>query len=427
MGSTSSKLSTPEQQEARRQQQLLETLGVLLPPSFGITNDPPSAITMRRPSPSLIYSLETNSTCYRILHQHLNSGLWVSASTASQASVLAAFYVEGDTNQGMLSASQSFPENKGKASIRAYTSEPSLAYGVYSPTPYLNLVANAEATGMGWLGANVSIDNPTKWFDDKKVPQQNEYYRNNPFVDENKDTDTSNTTVENLQFGASVKLQQASTTNRPSSSKVFAESVLGYASLDVAGCKVAMEAKVPLESYYDPQVSYYACANLNTDEGPPLILTMQQSPSHTSMNLSQVLTFDRIVVNALETRCPRIRNTLGWAVEMKKTQDSQATLSAGVAWQINRGLGIKVVANSEKGITGAILLKRWKQPRVLCSLLAGTKGNPGQDIQLGIGLELETGPHQQDYYNEMEEQRVDDSVPATKATLPEIGVTVINK
>jgi hypothetical protein len=86
---------------------------------------------------------------------------------------------------------------------------------------------------------------------------------------------------------------------------------------------------------------------------------------------------------------------------------------------MNRGIGIKVVAKNNGGVTAALLLKRWKQPRVLCSLLAGTSG-PGKDIQLGISLELETGPSPlQDFYNDTEERRVDDEVPVTKATIPD--------
>jgi len=429
MGTTA---STPLQMEEKRQRELMERLGVLIPPSFGVADIteglviPPSAISMLRPSPSYLYSLETHSACYRLLHEHMTSGLWVAASTPSQASVLAAFYVKGNENEGMLSASQNF--GNGTASIRAYTSEASLVSGDYSLTPFINVVGNVDAAkGMAWIGCHV---NPTEWWRMRAAKQQKQqsqqYYRNNPFADEQTTTET-NTAIQNFQIGTSVikLLQQAFTTKTTfTSPSVQVDSILGYASTEIAGCTVAMETTVPLETL-DPQVSYYFSANLNTSQGPPLIVCMQNSSTRSVMNLSQILTLDRIVVNVLETKCPRIRNTFGWAVQMEKKSGGEATsLAAGLAWQINRSVGVKVVAKNNSGVTGALLLKRWKQPRVLCTLLAGTVV-PGKDIQLGIGLELETGPSRfQDYYNDKKERRVvDDDVPVTKAILPDIEVT----
>ena len=416
MGSSS---STPLQEEEKRQRELMERIGVLIPPSFGVGTEglPPSAIGLRQPSPSLIYSLEQDSICYRLLHEHLTPGLWVSASTPSHASVLASFYVKNDSNQGMLSASQQFAKNNsGSASIRAYTSQEALIYGEYSPTSYMNLSGNVDATGKAWLGCNV---NPTDWwrahFTKPKNTQQ--YYRNDPFANEENTSSQTSSTVQNVQFGTFVKMQQAS---KGSKSPVQVDSVLGHASLQLSDCTVAMETKVPLETL-EPQVSYHISANLNAQGGPPLIVSMLKTPTRSSMNLSQVATFDRLVVNALEVRCPKIRNSFGWAVQMEKQHDKEhAQLMAGLAWQINRGIGVKVVANNNSGVTAALLLKRWKQPRVLCSLLAGTSG-PGKDVQLGISLELETGPSSplQDYYNDTEERRVDDEVPVTKATIPD--------
>lgn len=68
-------------------------------------------------------------------------------------SVLAAFYVSGDSNEGMLSASQQF--QSGRADIRAYTSEASLVSGEYLLVPYCSLVGNVNAKGSAWLGCDV--------------------------------------------------------------------------------------------------------------------------------------------------------------------------------------------------------------------------------------------------------------------------------
>jgi hypothetical protein len=143
--------------------------------------------------------------------------------------------------------------------------------------------------------------NPIEWLRvraEKKLAQL--YYRNDPFADEQATNENENA-IQDFQVGTFVQVQ-APTSSRKS--EISVDSVLGYASMQVSGCTVAMEAKVPLQTF-DPQVNYHVSADLNPD-GPPLLVSMQNSPSRSSMNLSQVLTFDRIVLNEPEIQCPRI-------------------------------------------------------------------------------------------------------------------------
>lgn len=410
MGSTA---STPLSTQEKVRKQQLERMGVLIPPSFGVCTEalPPSSA--RTPSQSYLESLEKDLLCYRILHDHMTSGLWVSATTPSQASVLASFAMPD--GRGMLSACQKW--NHGQADIFTYTFAPAIASAHYTLVPGWNFYGSVSASGLGWLGC---YSLPLEWLKRQPSSQATTYYRNNPFVDEEQKASRS---IQKIQIGSSLQVQSPCKVTKLSD--IAVQDFRGYASIDVAGCTVAMEATVPLNTL-DPQVAYHISCDLSTDEqgAPPIIVSMQSSPTRSSMNLSQVLTFDRYVLNVFETRCPRVRNTLGWAVQMEKENGRDTQLTAGLAWQLNRAVCVKMVVNpTDGGVTGAVLLKRWRQPRVLCSLLAGIAA-PGKKPSFGFGLELETGPqqHGQDYYRDKEERRghVEEEAPATKVTLPNV-------
>lgn len=408
--------SLSAEEKARRQQ--LERMGVLIPPSFGVGNDalPPSAVAVRGPTPSYLKALERDLLCCRILNEHMSSGLWVSAATPAQASVLALFAVtevgSAAAGTGMLSASQKF--SQGHADIRAYTTGSAFTHAKYSPLPGAGVHGVVNASGGGWIGGQVS---PLSWWRRRKAKQTQTYYRNNPFIEEEEKAMASNT-VQALDLGSSLQFQSPS--NVPDLLYITVTEVTAYVSMDVISkCTIAVEATVPIKSL-EPQFAYHVSCDLNSEDGPPLVISMQSSPARSSISLSQVLTFDRHVLNAFETRCPKIRNTLAWAVQMEKEKRGEAQLMAGLAWQINRAVAVKMLANpSNGGITAGLLLKRWRQPRVLCSLLVGI--GQGQKPKLGLGLELETGPQQsQDYYNDKQGGfgHVEEGAPETRPTLP---------
>lgn len=136
---------------------------------------------------------------------------------------------------------------------------------------------------------------------------------------------------------------------------------------------------------------------------PPLWLTMRRSctrgaaaPTYT-VNLAQVVTFDRPVWNLLEDRAPSVRNHLGWAVQMER--DAEAGTSrwkAGASVQLNRNVAAKAVLeedgcrNSRPFLRYALVVRRWGQPRMTLSVVNGVDLTTDRRHSLvGFGLELE--------------------------------------
>jgi hypothetical protein len=178
-----------------------------------------------------------------------------------------------------------------------------------------------------------------------------------------------------------------------------------------------------------------------------------------SLSVSQVLHLDRYQVNPLEDRAPKIRNTLGWTIRLERVAAaapcsgqflshdeacSATTVAAttttrfavGGAWQINRAVAVKAVANPD-AFTAALILRRWKEPRVTCSLLfrnqmnqdgSGSSSSASSAWRprfVGVGLQVETGDqlyHGGGYHYADQRKRPfgasGASSPETKATLP---------
>ena len=201
--------------------------------------------------------------------------------------------------------------------------------------------------------------------------------------------------------------------------------------------------KSVVSSTCKPQMSGYVSFDLNqvgggvgeynpysqdeVQQGPPIMVTLHQLKgdrnSEAAATISQTFTFDRYVTNPLEQRCPKIRNTVSWAVRLKRSVSSrdgygplsgstgvanansgngtnaaaETSLTAGVSYQMNRGLCYKVNADSTGGMTVAIMLKRWAHPRITASALVGTGPVGGTKTSSGIGfkglcLQIESGP-----------------------------------
>ena len=172
--------------------------------------------------------------------------------------------------------------------------------------------------------------------------------------------------------------------------------------------------------------------------GPPVQVTLQKTKDYTSLSLSQVFAFDRFQFNPMEYRANHVRNTVGWTVHMEKqstlggpmtTRTTTATaaqaeasttalgqpktmdttppatttttaaattdtthVAVGAAWQVNRAVALKaVVRPQESQIMLGLILKRWRQPCITCSVLAQHDWRLGQTRLVGIGVELETG------------------------------------
>jgi hypothetical protein len=116
--------------------------------------------------------------------------------------------------------------------------------------------------------------------------------------------------------------------------------------------------------------------------------------------LSQILTFDRSVLNVLEERAPLVRQTLGWVVQVEnagqdysdnKNNNDTTQWSVGATWQWNRALAVKgVVSDNGQTLKYGGILKRWNQPRVTLSILNSLDLATAKHSFLGFGLELET-------------------------------------
>jgi hypothetical protein len=144
-----------------------------------------------------------------------------------------------------------------------------------------------------------------------------------------------------------------------------------------------------------------------------LWLTLKQSTTrghaspHYTLNLSQILSFDRKCWNILEERAPFIRNHIGWTFQIQQQQQQQqklyqpeqqdhsstASWSFATNWQINRHVAIKAVLDhSGNYLRTNVIFKTWQQPRMTLSILHGIDltNNGGTWKWLGCGWELET-------------------------------------
>ena len=152
---------------------------------------------------------------------------------------------------------------------------------------------------------------------------------------------------------------------------------------------------------------------------PPLWLSLQQTygPSHSTtprpissslcwtLNLSQILTWDRRHWNLLDDRAPTIRQTLGWVVqveqqpeppplpqqqELSSSSSPSMVWSAGASMQWNRHLATKLLwKENGQVLNTTILLKQWKEPSVTLSVLHSMDMTLGKTKGWGIGFEME--------------------------------------
>ncbi|KAG7339462.1 hypothetical protein IV203_025359 [Nitzschia inconspicua] len=153
---------------------------------------------------------------------------------------------------------------------------------------------------------------------------------------------------------------------------------------------------------YDPHKMEHPTANDNDNNHhnnttmPPLWLTLKQSTTrgchdpHYTLNLSQILSFDRTCWNILEDRAPRIRNHVGWTFQLDRKNDRQASWSVAASWQINRNVALKAVLDNGSFVRTNLILKKWQQPRMTLSMINGINLSNGQVMWLGCGIEVET-------------------------------------
>jgi hypothetical protein len=249
------------------------------------------------------------------------------------------------------------------------------------------------------------------------------------------------------------------------------DNVGAYAAASLLGSTAAVEVQCPLGASSPPQQlrtrSYFSInladdvtdgKNGKSSSSPPLVVSLERSIGAggargsadrfdfdvtSALAISQVLYLDRYQLNPMEDRAPKILNTLAWTVRMERLTstagrsrhpmshdkysesdgpDAVTRLALGGAWQINRNVAVKAVARSDS-LSAAVLLRRWKEPRITCSLLfrhlhAGSSSWRPQFA--GIGLDVEMGSQLSHSY--ADERAVPSGIgtdtPVTKATLP---------
>jgi hypothetical protein len=427
MGSSPSKLD-PKDAAADRRRQQLEQFGVLVPPIFAVPcrNVPlsPSVYdrlhrTANLSSPngaSCLESLHQSDLSTRLLRDFMKPGVWIDAGSQVRASLSPGTSKDDAAVHGRLQVQHSLDTNNNNNNNNNNMLQlsggtetfPTLRYR-HSFGTWASLVTEANAQGQGWLGVNL--------FHTLRVAS--------------KETTTQTTTKDPLELSVQLGSWLASDRGKKQTqSHQFVKSMTGYAILDFLGATAAVEASLPL----GPTRSYLSVNLANDDDdSPPLQLTLQQNSSNntSSISLAQTLLLDRYQLNPLEDRAPHVRNSLAWAISMERTQDHSAELAVAAAWQINRAVAVKAVCRPNQHLlTTAVLVKRWKQPRITCSVLhryhwkdATAHASAGIKF-VGIGIELETGSvgsqsNSNDYYprgnSRIGSSR--ESVPETRASL----------
>jgi len=369
-----------------RHKKQLERYGVLMPPAFGIGRVPLPVSSMDRLSsmsnPSEWEYLHETDTSYRILKDHLAPGLWVSTQSAVGQVVRAALSLPNDdwkSGQGHLYARKS--GSRTVAEVRAGTETPLSLAGRLLLVPGCSVWGTVNNGGHGLLGAQGDYTFRDADGDcDGAVA-----YRHGPFVEEGSSNDIHVKAGTWLPF-------TVNTASTLADLQKSVKSLYGYASIDIMGATMAMEGKLPLDTL-QPKVSSYFSMDLS-DDGPPLELSLEQTPEQsTIISLSQVLSFDRYQFNPMEDRARHVRNTAGWTIRMEKpsTGSKETDVQVGAAWQINRGLAVKaVVRPTQQDLVMAIVLKRWQQPKVTCSILHRHDWRTKRSHFVGFGVELET-------------------------------------
>lgn len=417
-GFSKSRELTPD--ERRRKE--LEAFGVLIPPSFGVATPQlsPSALERLPREPSYLEHLHQRDPSFRLLNDYLQPGLWVTADAALGKARAALTLDASDTSDGTSSqgegrlCGQRHATENLETEVQAGTNGPpslSMSYRAFSGG---SLFAKMDTKGKGWIGG----------FFDKSLPFT---LAENPFTElrlaDNSSKQENDFDTVDLKVGAWIPCEMTPRSTLKDWTAAV-PTVNGFAAANVVGATIAMEARIPTDSLVPRTKSYFSMdLQQGADMGPPMQITLERSndtEQNSAIALSQVFTFDRYQLNPVEDRAPRVRNTAGWTVRMEKTPHS-TNVAVGGAWQLNRGLAIKaIVRPNEHELTTAILLKRWRQPRVACSIIHRYNWNTKKAGVLGVGFELETGRLlTSDLYrnSEVSGHIIDHDVPETKATL----------
>lgn len=332
--------------------------------------------------PSFLEYLHQSDPSVRLVNDYMNPGFWLHASPlqGSSSQVRGAFPPPPISPVNISSSNPSgglfFDYNLGLTgnhvihlAVRT-ESAPSIRYHG-SLGRHLSLVTEANSGGKSWIGANVF--HKLSYAPSKEL---------------------------SLQCGSWIgKTGNSSEDSLPA----FPRAGSVYAAMEGLGATVAFET-----SLADFSTRSYASLNLAEEEEdsgsqkqPPLLIAAERWDEKVALSLTQMFSFDRYHFNPLEERAPFVRNSVAWTIRMERILQLQpdsaipgTDLSAALAWQVNRTIAVKTVVHpQDRTMTSSIMFKRWREPRVLCSLLHRYNWSTGKHAFLGIGLEYETGEY----------------------------------
>jgi hypothetical protein len=439
---SSSSPGTQAKARAEKRRRELETCGVLLPPSFLVTDSLSLQDRLPQQQPSLYQNFEAQDLSNRILLDLMRPGLWIAAAADPMhhsARVLASIPLESmskSTKEDMTGKNNNSNDNISSLLLleRAGTTSalqlrigssfaPTLSAGYTHPTNNpLTLFAHMNPqNGHGWVGSHLEYTLREKR--DNRVKEYEQAQDKNLYL-----------TLGTFVQGSLTSLSQRSISSACPfhTSPVIADQVLAYGGFQFLGSTTAFETKVPLHPHgpdltqASTRTYFHMTLGGDEDSGPPLQISLSKTPTRQSLALSQTIAWDRYQLNPLEDRAPKIRNSLAWTVRMEQpttsnrmaltsTSSSTPDLSVGAAWQINRAFGLKAVLTSHDGLTTALVFKRWMQPRLACSLIV----QPTTGSLVGIALELETGKlGQAAYVADGGRSSNSKDVPETRTTVP---------
>ena len=357
MGSAFSSSSQRGETHAERQKRLQEEHGVLIPPSFlsPTAPMPPSCqcLCQATTTPDLLHYLWATNPGRRLLQDHVSPGVWLSVGPSRNQQILVSLDLGGSqaaavSSKSLLWAQQTFEHGSLQALVPT-AGEPSLTASFLPIPNHLSLSANVSADGKGWVGARLQL------------PKDGIH----------------------MLLGSYIPFDPQT---KPST-------IHAYGAAEYKSSYMAVQAAIPFSVDKPLKVSTMVSLNVNDDASPPLWVTLKQQ-RHSStpswiMNLSQTLTFDRHVFNLLEDRAPKVRQTLGWVVQLENDgQSQQPQLSVGGIWQWNRGFGMKAIVTDQKLVYG-VILKKWIPPRMTFSLWNQLDFATTTHSFMGVGIELE--------------------------------------
>ena len=440
---------TPEQ----RQRRLQETYGILIPPSFAtppasqktatVIPSPTCQILIKsNPTPSLLDYLWHTNPGRRLLQDHMQPGVLLSVGPSLQRSILVSLdtstiaeestSLSRNNSSSCLWAGQTFANGSSIDILVPTTTAPSITASYVLPHHFLSVSANVSAWGTGYVASRMS------WIHSMLPPSSSSSSSSSTekataTALPNDDDDDSM----HMVSGVWVPFQWNTSTPSRKLPCDTTTIIHAYVGAEYQSSLVALEATIPTKQQYQQLPSISTMVSINVNESPnnttsPIWLTLKQqqqsssssaaaSSSSTSptwiVNLSQILTFDRPILNLLEERAPRVRQTFGWVVQLEQQQQQQQsplrqrrqssfsnddvtsvtkiptsppTVSMGAVWQWNRALAIKGVLQNNATFTYALMARRWNHPRMTLSMVNQWNLVTRSHTLVGFGLELET-------------------------------------